>query len=97
MSDMYTQINAARGLCFHALRQAHTPYYRSASSQAKLFATQMVMSVAQLGLMIMGGRSYFKNNIISLLSADARGIEYLEGTSNIQKMIISKELFKSYS
>jgi len=97
MSDMYTQINAARGLCFHALRQIHSPYYRSASSQAKLFATQMVMSVAQLGLMIMGGRSYFKNNIISLLSADARGIEYLEGTSSIQKMIISRELFKSYT
>jgi butyryl-CoA dehydrogenase len=97
MADMYTQINAARGMCFYALRQIHSPYYRSASSQAKLFATQMVMSVAQLGLMIMGGRSYFKNNIISLLSADARGIEYLEGTSSIQKMIISRELFKSYT
>jgi len=96
ISDMYTQINAARGLCFHALKQAHSPYYRSASSQAKLFAAQMVMSVAQLGLMIMGGRSYFKNNIISMLSADARGMEYLEGTSTIQKMIISSELFKSY-
>ncbi|MFB0520491.1 MAG: acyl-CoA dehydrogenase family protein [Desulfatiglandales bacterium] len=97
MSDMYTQINAARGLCFHALKQVHSPYYRSASSQAKLFATQMVMSVAQLGLIIMGGRGYFKNNIISMLSADARGMEYLEGTSSIQKMIISRELFKSYS
>jgi butyryl-CoA dehydrogenase len=96
MSDMYTQINAARGLCFHALKQAQSPFYRSASSQAKLFATQMVMSVAQLGLTIMGGRSYFKNNIISLLSADARGMEYLEGTSSIQKMIISRELFKGY-
>jgi butyryl-CoA dehydrogenase len=97
MADMYTQINAARGLCFYALKQAHTPYYRSASSQAKLFSTQMVMSVAQLGLMIMGGRSYFKNNIIGMFSADARGMEYLEGTSSIQKMIISKELFKSYT
>jgi len=97
MADMYTQINAARGLCFHALKQIHSPYYRSASSQAKLFATQMVMSVAHLGLMIMGGRSYFKNNIISIFSADARGMEYLEGTSSIQKMIISRELFKSYA
>jgi len=97
ISDMHTQINAARGLCFHALKQFDSPYYRSASSQAKLFATQMVMSVAQLGLMIMGGRGYFKNNIISLLSADARGMEYLEGTSSIQKMIISRELFKSYT
>ena len=97
MADMYTQINAARGLCFHALKQVHSPYYRSASSQAKLFATQMVMSVAQVGLMIMGGRGYFRNNIISLLSADARGMEYLEGTSSIQKMIISRELFKGYT
>ena len=97
ISDMHTQINAARGLCFHALKQVNSPYYRSASSQAKLFATQMVISVAQLGLMIMGGRGYFKNNIISMLSADARGMEYLEGTSSIQKMIISRELFKSYT
>jgi alkylation response protein AidB-like acyl-CoA dehydrogenase len=97
MSDMYTQINAARGLCFHALKQAHTPYYRSASSQAKLFATQMVMHVAQTGQMLMGGRGYLKSNIISMLNADARGMEYLEGTSSIQKMIISSELFKSYT
>ncbi len=97
ISDMYTQINAARGLCFHALKQGNTPYYRSASSQAKLFATQMVIDVAQTGQMIMGGRGYFKGNIISMLSADARGMEYLEGTSSIQKMIISTELFKSYT
>ena len=97
ISDMHTHINAARGLCFHALKQVNSPYYRSASSQAKLFATQMVTSVAQLGLMIMGGRAYFKNNIISLLTADARGMEYLEGTSSMQKMIISRELFKSYT
>jgi alkylation response protein AidB-like acyl-CoA dehydrogenase len=97
LADMYTQINAARGLCFYALKQIHTPYYRSASSQAKLFATQMVTGVAQLGLMIMGGRSYFKDNIIGMFSADARGMEYLEGTSSIQKMIISRELFKSYT
>jgi len=96
MSDMFTQINAARGLCFHALKQIHTPFYRSASSQAKLFATRMVMTVAQSGLIIMGGRSYFKDNVISMLSADARGMEYLEGTSGIQKMIIASELFKSY-
>ena len=97
ISDMYTQINAARGLCFHALKQVHAPYYRSASSQAKLFATQMVMNVAQTGQMIMGGRGYLKSNIISMLSGDARGMEYLEGTSSIQKMIISSELFKSYT
>jgi len=80
---MHIQINAARGLCFHALKQANNLYYRSTSSQAKLYNTKIVMSVGQLGLIIMGGRGCFKNNIISLLSVDARGMEYLEGTSSI--------------
>ncbi|MGQ9648457.1 MAG: acyl-CoA dehydrogenase family protein [Thermodesulfobacteriota bacterium] len=96
ISDMFTRINAARGLCIHALGQVGTPYYRMSSSQAKLFATQVVMDVAAKAQVLMGGRGYFKNDLINQLSADARGMEYLEGTSNIQKMIISGELFKMY-
>ena len=96
ISDMYTEINAARGLCFYALRQIGTPFYRSSSSQAKLFASQMVTDVARCGQIISGGRGYLRNNIISMLSADARGMEYVEGTTNIQRMIISSELFRAY-
>jgi alkylation response protein AidB-like acyl-CoA dehydrogenase len=96
MSDMYSRMNAARGLCIHALRQIGTPYYRLASSQAKLFASQMVMDVAAKAKTIMGGRGYFKNDLINQLSADARGMEYLEGTSNVQRMIIARELFRVY-
>ena len=96
ISDMFTQINAARGLCLHALRQFGTPYYRVSSSQAKLFASQMVLEVSTKAQILMGGRGYFKNDLVNQLSADARGMEYLEGTSNIQKMIISRELFRMY-
>jgi len=96
ISDMHTQINAARGLCFYALRQIDTPLYRSSSSQAKLFASQMVAEVARNGQVILGGRGYLRSNVVSLLSADARGMEYVEGTTNIQRMIISSELFRSY-
>ncbi len=96
ISDMFTQINAARGLCLHALRQFGTPYYRVSSSQAKLFASQMVLEVATKAQILMGGRGYFKNDLVNQLSADARGMEYLEGTSNIQKMIISRELSRMY-
>jgi alkylation response protein AidB-like acyl-CoA dehydrogenase len=96
ISDMYTQINAARGLCFHALRQIDTPLYRSSSSQAKLFASQMVTDVARSGQIILGGRGYLRSNAVSLLSADARGMEYVEGTTNIQRMIVSSELFRGY-
>jgi alkylation response protein AidB-like acyl-CoA dehydrogenase len=94
ISDMYTQINAARGLCFYALRQMDTPLYRGSSSQAKLFASQMVADVARSGQIILGGRGYLRSNVVSLLSADARGMEYVEGTTNIQRMLISSELFR---
>lgn len=96
LADMFTGMNAARSLCFHALNQLGTPYYRASSSQAKLFASQMVMDVASKAQILMGGRGYLKNDLINRLSADARGMEYLEGTSNVQKMIIAKELFKMY-
>ncbi len=96
ISDMFTRINAARGLCLHALRQFGTSYYRVSSSQSKLFASQVVMEVAAKAQILMGGRGYFRNELISQLSADARGMEYLEGTSNIQKIIIARELFRMY-
>lgn len=96
ISDMFTRINSARGLCIHALGQVGTPYYRMSSSQAKLFASQVVMDVAAKAQILMGGRGYFKDDLVNQLSADARGMEYLEGTSNIQKMIIARELFKMY-
>ncbi|MEW5723979.1 MAG: acyl-CoA dehydrogenase family protein [Thermodesulfobacteriota bacterium] len=44
----------------------------------------------------MGGRGYFRNDLVNQLAADARGMEYLEGTSNVQKMIIAREIFRSY-
>jgi len=96
ISEMFSQMNAARGLCFHALKQVGTSYYRITSSQAKLFATKMVMDVAARAQILMGGRGYLKNALINQLSADARGMEYLEGTSNVQKMIIGRELFRMY-
>lgn len=96
ISEMFCQMNAARGLCFYALRQVGTPYYRVSSSQAKLFATRMVMDVAARAQILLGGRGYFKNALINQLNGDARGMEYLEGTSNVQKMIIGRELFRMY-
>jgi alkylation response protein AidB-like acyl-CoA dehydrogenase len=96
IADMYSKMNAARGLCFHALSQIGGPHYRLSSSLAKLFATQMVMDVAARAQILMGGRGYLRNDLINQLAADARGMEYLEGTSNIQKMIITRELNKMF-
>jgi alkylation response protein AidB-like acyl-CoA dehydrogenase len=65
LAGMYASINAARGLCFHALKQLGTSYYRMSSSQAKLFATQMVMNVASKAQILMGGLGYLKNDLIN--------------------------------
>ena len=97
IAEMYSRMTAARGLCFHALNQFRNPTYRLCSSLAKLFATQMVMDVAARAQVLMGGRGYLRNDLINQLAADARGMEYLEGTSNVQKMIITRELFKMYN
>ena len=96
IADMYCQMNAARGLCFHALNQVGSLNYRLSSSQAKLFATRAVMDVASRAQVLMGGRGYLRNSLINQLCADARGMEYLEGTSNVQKMIMGRELFRMY-
>jgi alkylation response protein AidB-like acyl-CoA dehydrogenase len=96
IAAMYSKMNAARGLCLQALQHIGSPQYRLCSSQAKLFASQMVMEVASQAQILMGGRGYLRNDLINQLAADARGMEYLEGTSNIQKMIITSELFKMY-
>jgi alkylation response protein AidB-like acyl-CoA dehydrogenase len=96
IADMYSKMNAARGLCLQAIERVGRPEYRLCSSQAKLFASQMVMDVASRAQILMGGRGYLRNDLINQLGADARGMEYLEGTSNVQKMIITSELFKMY-
>lgn len=96
IAAMYSKMNAARGLCLQALQQIGSPQYRLCSSQAKLFASQMVMEVASQAQILMGGRGYLRNDLINQLASDARGMEYLEGTSNIQKMIITSELFKMF-
>ncbi len=55
----------------------------------------MAADVARSGQIILGGRGYLRSNVVSLLSADARGMEYVEGTTNIQRMLISRELFRA--
>lgn len=96
ISEMFTRINAARSLCLYALSQYGSSYYRMSSSQAKLFASQVVMDVASRAQVLVGGRGYLRSELINQLSADARGMEYVEGTSNIQKMIIGRELFRIF-
>jgi len=67
------------------------------SSCAKLFATEMVNKVADRGVQIHGGYGYIRDNAVERLYRDVRLLKLYEGTSEIQKIIIARNLIKSLS
>lgn len=95
LADMATEINAARALMFRAAalvdRGKATP---ADISMAKLYASTMVNEVVSKSLYLHGGRGYVKGSKVERLYRDAKITEIYEGTSEVQRMIISRELFR---
>lgn len=95
LAEMATDIEAARRLCLHtaALFDAGQPITTDAA-MAKLFGTEMLQRVTDKALQIHGGIGYFKSSEIERLYRDARMQRFEEGTSEIQKMVIAREVLK---
>lgn len=95
LADMATEIDAARLLCLRAawLKDNHQPY-GSASAMAKLFASETAMKVAVEAVQIHGGYGFVKEYHVERLMRDAKITQIYEGTSEIQKIVISRELLK---
>ncbi len=95
LADMATQLDAARLLGYRAarLKDAGVPSHRE-SSMAKLFSTQMANFVCNEAVQIHGGYGYVKEYAVERYFRDARVTELYEGTSEPQKMVISKGLVK---
>lgn len=93
LADMQTQINAARLLVLHAarLRTAGNPCL-SEASQAKLFASEMAERVCSKALQIHGGYGYLEDYPVEKYYRDARITQLYEGTSEVQRMVIAREL-----
>ena len=93
LADMATEIDAARLLVYRAaeLKQKGEPFKRIAS-QAKLFASEVAMRAATQAIQIHGGAGYMKDAPVERYFRDAKLCEIGEGTSEIQRMIIAKEL-----
>lgn len=93
LADMATEIDAARLLVYRAaeLRQTGEPFKRIAS-QAKLFASEVAMKSTTQAIQIHGGAGYMKDAPVERYFRDAKLCEIGEGTSEIQRMIIAKEL-----
>jgi alkylation response protein AidB-like acyl-CoA dehydrogenase len=94
LADMQTEIEAARGLVYHAawLKDAHPGKLGAASSKAKLFSSEMVNRVVAKAVQIHGSSGYSRESDVERMYRDARVITIYEGTSEIQRTIIAREL-----
>ncbi|RYY37688.1 MAG: acyl-CoA dehydrogenase [Sphingobacteriaceae bacterium] len=95
LADMATEIEASRLLCLQAawLKDNNLPYGQ-ASAMAKLFASQTAMKTTVEAVQIHGGYGYVKEYHVERLMRDAKITQIYEGTSEIQKIVISREALK---
>ncbi|MDA8617401.1 acyl-CoA dehydrogenase family protein [Gammaproteobacteria bacterium] len=93
LADMATQIAAARQLTLHAaaLKDAGEPCL-SEASMAKLFASEMSERVCSDAIQIHGGYGYLQDFPVERYYRDVRACQIYEGTSEVQKMVISRAL-----
>jgi butyryl-CoA dehydrogenase len=94
LADMQTEIEAARGLVYHAawLKDTHPGKLGAAASKAKLYASEMVNRVVAKAVQIHGSSGYSRESDVERMYRDARVITIYEGTSEIQRTIIAREL-----
>ena len=96
LSDMATQIEAARHLVYYAAwkKDQGLPVIREAA-MAKLFSSETAMQVTTEAIQVLGGYGYIKEYDVERFFRDAKILEIGEGTSEIQRMIIAKDLIQS--
>jgi alkylation response protein AidB-like acyl-CoA dehydrogenase len=94
IADMQTEIEAARGLTYYAawLKDAHPTKLGASSSKAKLYASEMVNRVVYKAVQVHGAVGYSRETDVERMYRDARVITIYEGTSEVQRMIIAREL-----
>ncbi|PID49995.1 MAG: acyl-CoA dehydrogenase [Proteobacteria bacterium] len=95
LADMATQIEAARLLVWQAasLRDAGQPCLKEAS-MAKLFASEMAEKVCSAAIQTLGGYGYLHDFPVERIYRDVRVAQIYEGTSDIQRMVIARELVR---
>jgi alkylation response protein AidB-like acyl-CoA dehydrogenase len=95
LAEMATNIDAARLLCLQAayLKDQHADFTK-ASAMAKLFASRIAMETTVEAVQIHGGYGFVKEYHVERLMRDAKITQIYEGTSEIQKIVISREILK---
>ena len=95
LADMAVKIENARNLCLKAawLKDQHKPY-GIASSMAKYYAAEIAMEVTTEAVQVHGGYGYVKEYHVERLMREAKLTQIYEGTSEIQQIVISRDLLK---
>jgi alkylation response protein AidB-like acyl-CoA dehydrogenase len=95
LADMATQIEAARLLVFKAAwLKDQGEDYAQASAMAKLYASEVAMNVTIEAIQVHGGYGYVKEYHVERLMRDAKITQIYEGTSEIQRIVISRNVLK---
>jgi alkylation response protein AidB-like acyl-CoA dehydrogenase len=96
LADMQTEIEAARALVHNAawMRDQGAPRIGPTASRAKLYAGEMVNRVVYKAVQIHGSQGYSRESDVERMYRDARVITIYEGTSEIQRLIIARDLLR---
>jgi alkylation response protein AidB-like acyl-CoA dehydrogenase len=91
LADMATEISAARLLCLKAawLKDQHKDY-GTMSAMAKAYASKVAMEVSTEAVQVHGGYGYVKEYHVERLMRDAKITQIYEGTTEVQKIVISR-------
>jgi alkylation response protein AidB-like acyl-CoA dehydrogenase len=90
LADMATKVAAARALLERAAEERTTGW----SAMAKLFASETAMAVTTDAVQIFGGYGYMRDYPVEKLMRDAKATEIYEGTNEIQRVVIARDLYR---
>ena len=95
LADITTELEAARLLTYKAASLAGKgqPFRREAA-MAKLYASELAMKASTLGIQVFGGYGYMMDSPMQRYFRDAKLTEIYEGTSEVQRIVISKDIYK---
>ena len=95
LADMQTKIRAARLLVYEAAwMKDRGEHHAESGARAKLYAAQVANEAAYEAIQVLGGRGYMKDHPVERYYRDARVTEIYEGTSEIQRLVISRAIMK---
>jgi len=97
LADMVTSVEAARGLVYNAAQLIDNGVedVTRHSSMAKYFASETAMKVTTDAVQVLGGYGYIRDHPVERMMRDAKCTQIIEGTSEIQKMIIARKILAS--